>query len=75
MNTVFSALALLSSLSIIISVTLQEGSSGGMGAITGASEPLWGQSRGKSKEDVLKRVTIVSAVVFIIAHLALTIIK
>lgn len=76
MNTFFSALALLSSLSVIISVTFQDSSSGGgSSAITGGSEPMWGQSRGSSKQDILKRVTIISAVVFIIAHLGLTIIK
>ncbi len=68
---IFSIISLISSISLIVSVALQEGAEQGMGTITGEAAPLWGQSRGTSREDVLKRVTIVSAVVFIVSHLIL----
>lgn len=72
MTTFFSVIALVSSLGLIVSVALQE-SSDGQAGMGGSSEPLWGQSRGTSKQDMLRRVTVISAVVFIISHLMLTI--
>jgi preprotein translocase subunit SecG len=72
MATFFSVLILLSSISLIISVLLQEGSEEGLGTIGGnAPESLWGKNRGTSKEAMLQRVTIVSAIIFIISALAL----
>lgn len=73
MSMFFSILILISSISLIISVVLQEGSSQGIGAIGGgnAGDSLWGKSRGKSKEELLKRLTIGSAVVFMISALVL----
>ena len=72
MTTLFSVLILASSIGLIVSVSMQETSSQGMGAIGGnASNALFGSSRGSSREDVLKRITVVSAVIFIISALVL----
>jgi preprotein translocase subunit SecG len=72
MTTFFSVLVLASSLSLIVSVVLQEGSEQGMGTLAGGSaDSLWGKSRGTSREDMLKRITVVSAVIFIISTLVL----
>lgn len=73
MSMFFSVLILISSISLIISVVLQEGSSQGLGAIGGgnAADSLWGKSRGKSRGELLKRLTIGSAVVFMISALVL----
>lgn len=72
MTTLFSILILVSSLSLIIAVLLQEGSEEGLGAISGNStESLWGKNRGTSKEAMLSRITVVSAIIFIISALVL----
>lgn len=72
MTLFFSILVLASSLSLIISVVLQEGSDGGIGALSGgASDSLFSKSRGKTREDMLKRVTVISAVIFMISTLVL----
>lgn len=73
MSMLFSILILISSISLIISVVLQEGSEQGLGAIGGgnAGDSMWGKSRGKSKGELLKRLTIGSAVVFMISALVL----
>lgn len=72
MTTFFSVLVLVSSLSLIVSVIMQEGSEEGLGALSGgSSDSLWGKSRGKSREDMLRRITVASAVVFIISTLVL----
>lgn len=72
MTTLFSVLILASSLSLIISVVLQEGSEAGLGAIGGnASDSLWGKAKGTSRGAMLRRITVVSAVIFIISALVL----
>ncbi len=72
MQSVFSAFVLISALGLIISVLLQEGDEGGLGAVGGNSpESLWGKNRGSSKDAILQRVTIISAVVFVISTLVL----
>lgn len=73
MSMFFSILILISSISLIVSVVLQEGGSDGLGAIGGANaaDSLWGRTRGKSKGELLKRMTIASAVVFMISAIVL----
>jgi preprotein translocase subunit SecG len=72
MTMLFSITILVSSVLLIISVLLRESSSEGLGAISGSSsDSLWGKNRGTSKQAMLNRVIIVSAVVFIISAVAL----
>jgi preprotein translocase subunit SecG len=72
MQTFFSVLLLISALGVIISVLLQEGDEGGLGAIGGsAPESLFGSNRGTSKQAMLQRATVISAVVFIISTVVL----
>ncbi len=72
MTTFFSILVLISSISLIVSVTLQESKEDGLGALSGnSSASLWGKTRGKSREDVLKRITVISSVIFLISTLFL----
>lgn len=74
MTTLFSILILVSSISLIVSVLSQEGSRGGLGTIGGnAPDSSWGKNRGTSKQAMLKKVTIVSAIVFIISAVALAV--
>lgn len=71
MTTFFSVLILVSSISLIVSVLFQEGSEG-LGAIGGnAPDSLWGKNRGTSKQAMLKRITVVAAIVFIISAIGL----
>lgn len=72
MQTLFSATLLISALGLIISVLLQESDEGGLGAISGnSSESLWGKNRSSSKDAILQRSTIISAVVFVVSTLVL----
>ena len=74
MTTLFSVLILASSLSIIVTVAMQDGSSQGMGAMGGQSaNAAFGSARGSSKQDILRKITVVSAVVFIISALVLAV--
>ena len=72
MTNLFSVLILASSLGIIVTVAMQDGSSEGMGAIGGnSSNASFGSARGSSRQDVLKKITVASAVIFIISALVL----
>lgn len=72
MQTLFSILVLASSLGVIISVLLQEGEEGGLGAIGGgAPESLFGSNRGTTKQAMLQRITVISAAIFVISTLVL----
>lgn len=72
MTGLFSVLILASSLGLIISVAMQEASSEGLGAVGGnATDSLWGKSRGTSREGMLRRITIISSIIFIISALVL----
>lgn len=72
MTTIFSVLLLVSSISVIVSVLLQESSSQGMGTMAGnAPDSPWGSNRGTSRSALLKRITVISAVIFIVSALVL----
>lgn len=72
MTMLFSILILVSSVSLIVSVLLQEGNADGLGTIGGNSpESMWGKNRGTSKQAMLQKVTVVSAIIFIISAVAL----
>lgn len=72
MTTLFSILVFISSIALIVSVALQESKEEGLGTISGdSSASLWGKTRGKSREDILKRITIISSVIFFISILIL----
>ena len=72
MSTFFSILILVSCISLIVSVLFQEGSEEGLGTIGGnAPDSLWGKNRGTSKQAMLRRITVVSAIIFIISAIAL----
>lgn len=73
MQTLFSILVLASSLTVIISVLLQEGEdSGGLGALSGNTpDSLFGINQGRSKQAILQRITAISAAIFIVSTLVL----
>lgn len=74
MTTLFSVLILVSSISLIVSVLFQEASSEGLGTISGnAPDSSWGKNRGTSRNAMLKKVTVVSAIIFIISAVALAV--
>ncbi|MCF6462500.1 preprotein translocase subunit SecG [Clostridium sp. Cult1] len=74
MTIFFSIIFLISSISLIVSVLLQESKSEGLGALTGGGQNLFGKSRLRTFEAMLSRITTVSAVVFMISALVLAVI-
>lgn len=76
METVVRIFLIIASLFLIASILLQSGKQAGMsGEIAGGAESLWGKNKGRSYEGKLEKATAVSAIVFLIASLALVAIQ
>ena len=62
---VCAALLIVSAVTVIVTVLLQEGSKQGLGAISGGAETFFGKNKAKSYEGKLRTMTKISAGVFI----------
>jgi preprotein translocase subunit SecG len=72
MTTALMIVLALVSILLILSVLLQEGNSDGLsGSIAGGAEQLFGKKRGRGYQGILNKITIVSAVLFIVLSLTL----
>ena len=57
---------------LVVLVLAQEGKSQGLGTIQGTIEnTYWGKNKGRSREGVLKKVTICLSVLFVVIALVL----
>lgn len=73
LEIVLGILILLTSISIVILVLLQEGKQQGLsGAIAGGAETFFGKSKGRTMEQKLVKITRVFAVVFFVLTLGTT---
>lgn len=55
------------SIVLIIVVLMQEGKENGLsGALTGSSDSYWAKNKGRSKDSVIKKVTVCLAVLFFV---------
>ncbi len=64
----------LCALFLIVIILLQPGNTQGLGEIAGAAETFLGKNKAKTQEGRLKKATVVVAIIFVLAILALTII-
>ena len=51
---------------------MQEGKGGGLTAVSGNGESYWNKNKGKSKESVLSKITIVLGIAFMVIALLLS---
>lgn len=76
MSTFLIILLVLTSVVLIASILLQPGKSSGLsGAIGGGAESLFGKKKAKGYEAMLARVTTISAIVFMLSALILTMLQ
>lgn len=67
MHTTLEIILAIVSVFLILSVLLQSGNSEGLsGSITGGAEQLFGKKRASAKDILLKRLTIIAAIAFIV---------
>ncbi|NLX83547.1 MAG: preprotein translocase subunit SecG [Clostridiales bacterium] len=72
-QTIFTILLLISSLTLIVSVLLQKGDADGISALGGgsSSDSFFGKNKGKSAEGRLAVLTKGSAIAFVVLGLVL----
>ena len=76
LTTVLIILMALMSLAIIVIVMMQEGESGGVSAISGgSSDTFYGKNKGRSKEEILKRVTLILGAVMLVVSVVFFVVK
>ena len=69
---VFGVLFIIVCVALVVLVLAQEGKNQGLGAIQGTVEnTYWGRNKGRSREGVLKKVTIALSVLFIVCAIVL----
>ena len=69
---VFGVLFIIVCVALVVLVLAQEGKNQGLGAIQGTVEnTYWGKNKGRSREGVLKKVTIVLSVLFVVVAIVL----
>ena len=64
------------SIAIIVIVMMQEGETGGVSAISGgSSDTFYGKNKGRSKEQILKRLTLILGAVMLVISVVFFLIK
>lgn len=59
------------SIALVVVVLMQEGKSGGLGALGGSGETYWGKNKGRSLEGKLETITKILATLFIVISLVI----
>ncbi|MBQ3574016.1 MAG: preprotein translocase subunit SecG [Clostridia bacterium] len=73
MNLALVIIHVVISVILVVTVLMQHGKQQGLsGAIAGGAETFFGKNKGRTVDAILKKVTAVVAVLFIISSLALT---
>ena len=73
LKIVVTVLQIIITLGLVVTVLLQEGSSYGLsGSIAGGADTFFGKNKGRTLDGLLKKITKVLAVLFIVCSLVLT---
>lgn len=59
---------------LVAAVLFQQGDSNGLSALGGGSDALYGRKKAKGYEGKLEKITVISAIVFLIVNLILVVI-
>ena len=72
LTTFLSIIVALSAIATICAVVVQESNQVGLGTLDGSSPSSeWGSNRGTSRKDMLKRITVVSSIIFFLSTIIL----
>ena len=64
------------SVAIVVIVMMQEGETGGVSAISGgSSDTFYGKNKGRSKEQILKRITLILGAVMLVISVVFFLVK
>lgn len=67
MNKLFIVLLVVSSLIIIVTTLIMEPKTEGMGSLAGTETNVFGKSASRGREQILQRIMVISAIVFMIS--------
>lgn len=70
-KTILTILYMIDSVALTIIVLMQEGKQAGLGTIGGMADTFWGKNKGRSREGLLKKLTAVLAVLFLVIAVVL----
>lgn len=73
METVFIALLVVASVGIILATLMMEPVTKGMGSTYGQDTNVFGRSAHRSKEQLLRRITVVCAAIFVVASIMIAV--
>ncbi|MBE5860716.1 MAG: preprotein translocase subunit SecG [Butyrivibrio sp.] len=72
LKIVLSIIFIIDCVALVTLVLAQEGKTQGLGAIQGFAETTyWGKIKGRSREGVLKKITVVLSVLFVVLSIVL----
>ncbi|MDR2610336.1 MAG: preprotein translocase subunit SecG [Clostridiales Family XIII bacterium] len=72
MDLAIKIILLIASVVLIASVLLQQSNSAGLsGAIGGGAEQLFGKKKGRGYEAILKKITLIGAIVFVLCSVVI----
>ena len=71
LRIILTILFVIDCIALTVLVLLQDGKSGGLGALSGAADSYWSRNKGRSMEGNLVKATIVLGALFIILALIL----
>ena len=69
MENIFAVILMLASLIIVVSVTMQDPKTDGLGTLTGQETNVFGRSAHRTKNEMLDKVVIAGGVLLFIASL------
>ncbi len=72
MKTALIIALLIISVLLSIVVMMQEGKGGGLSAVSGSGESYWNKNKGKSKDAILTKITIVLGIAFMVVALLIS---
>ena len=64
----------ISSIVLVAAVLFQQGDSNGLSALGGGSDAMYGRKKAKGYDDKLAKITVISAIVFLIVNLILVVV-
>ena len=65
LKTILTIVLVIICIALTVLILMQEGKSAGLGAIAGSSDTYWSKNKGKSKDAVLRKITVLLGILFI----------
>ncbi len=74
MKIALMVILIIISVILVAAVLFQQGDSNGLSALGGGSEALYGKKKAKGYDDKLAKITVISAIAFLIVNLILVVV-